>query len=78
MHYPEQPPAAVWDAGDIGCGELLLSLRGRLLALPPGARIEVIARDPGAPEEMPAWCRLTGHRLLHAEHPRYTIQRKEQ
>jgi tRNA 2-thiouridine synthesizing protein A len=75
MEPPELSPT--WDAGDMGCGELLLALRGRLLALPPGAILRVIARDPGAPEEMPSWCRLTGHRLLCAEHPSYTIQRKE-
>ena len=71
------PADAVWDAGAMGCGELLLALRGRLHALPPGGVLRVVARDPGAPEEMPAWCRLTGHRLLRAAHPEYDIQRKE-
>jgi tRNA 2-thiouridine synthesizing protein A len=70
------PVAAVWDAGAMGCGELLLALRGRLQPLPPGAVLRVVARDPGAPEEMPAWCRLTGHRLLRAAHPEYDIQRR--
>lgn len=66
-----------WDAGDMGCGELLMALRGRMNALQPGDVLLLTARDPGAPEEMPAWCRLTGHRLLRAEHPYYHIQRKE-
>jgi hypothetical protein len=26
---------------------------------------------------VPAWCRLVGHRLIHAVHPRYLIQRKD-
>jgi tRNA 2-thiouridine synthesizing protein A len=66
-----------WDAGDMGCGELVLALRGRLNALAPGDVLKVTARDPAAPEDLPAWCRLTGHRLLRATHPDYCIQRKE-
>ena len=66
-----------WDAGDMGCGELVMRLRLRLLALPPGGVLRVVARDPAAPEDLPAWCRLTGHRLLRAAPPAYDIQRKE-
>jgi len=58
--------AAVWDAGDLGCGDLVLELRGRLAAI-PGRVLRVIALDPGAPEDIPAWCRLTGHALIHQE-----------
>ena len=68
---------AHWEAGAMGCGELVLELRVRLLALPPGAVLHVTAEDPGAVEDMPAWCRMTGHRLLAARHPDYWIQRKE-
>ncbi len=74
---PPGPIDASWDAGDLGCGELVLELRGRLLALPPGAVIEVRATDPGAPEDLPAWCRLTGHALVGARPPLYRIRRKE-
>lgn len=75
---PKPPPvAATWDAGDLGCGELVMYLRLRLKALPPGSALRVVARDPAAPEDLPAWCRLTGHRLVRAAHPEYDIQRKE-
>lgn len=72
------PPAASseWDAGDMACGELVLALRVRLAALPPGAEFRLRATDPAAPEDIPAWCRLTGHRLLSAGHPLYLIRRK--
>jgi tRNA 2-thiouridine synthesizing protein A len=43
----------------------------------PGDIIEVIARDPGAPVDLPAWCRMTGHSLLSADHPIYVIRRKD-
>jgi tRNA 2-thiouridine synthesizing protein A len=68
--------AAEFDAGDRGCGELALELRMRIEALAGGDVLRLIARDAGAPEDLPAWCRMTGHRLRGAEHPVYWIERK--
>ncbi len=73
---PQTAAITLWDAGDMSCGDLVLALRGRLGTLAPGAVLKVIARDPAAPEDLPSWCRLTGHRLLSARHPEYHIQRK--
>lgn len=66
-----------WDAGEMGCGELVLELRARLARLRPGQVLQLIARDPGAPADLPAWCRMTGHTLLQEEHPVYLIRREE-
>ncbi|HVK15604.1 MAG TPA: sulfurtransferase TusA family protein [Fimbriiglobus sp.] len=77
---PEEPMAvtdATWDAGDMGCGELVMELRIRLNSLAPGSVFTVRATDPAAPEDIPAWCRLTGHGLVSAEHPLYCIRRRE-
>ena len=68
---------AEWDAGDTGCGDLVLELRQRVMALAPGAVFKLVAHDPGAPADLPAWCRMTGHTLLSATHPVYFIRRKE-
>jgi tRNA 2-thiouridine synthesizing protein A len=68
---------AEWDAGDLACGDLILQLRGRMDSMRPGHVLRLVARDLGAPEDLPAWCRLTGHALLAAEHPVYLILRKE-
>ncbi|WP_044563999.1 sulfurtransferase TusA family protein [Azospirillum sp. B4] len=51
------------DAGDMGCGELVMLLRVRLRAM-PGQVLRVIARDGGAPEDLPAWCRMTRNDLV--------------
>ncbi len=67
----------VWDAGGMSCGDLVLALRLRLKALPAGAVLRLTATDPGAPEDIPAWCRLTGHALLRSEPPNYFIRRKD-
>lgn len=66
-----------WDAGTLGCGDLVLELRQRLRALPPRSILELIALDPGAPADIPAWCNLTGHTLLYSQPPHYWIRRKE-
>ena len=66
-----------WDAGDLGCGELVLQLRFRIEQLEPGALLRLVALDPGARADLPAWCRLTGHALVAADHPVYLIRRKE-
>jgi len=55
----------------------VLELRGRMQALAPGRVLRLIALDLGAPADIPAWCRLTGHTLLDHQHPVYLIRRKE-
>ncbi|MCC7548050.1 MAG: sulfurtransferase TusA family protein [Burkholderiales bacterium] len=66
-----------WDAGDLGCGDLVIRLRFRLKAMQPGEVIRVHATDPGAREDLPAWCRMTGETLLAHDPDRhlYFIQR---
>lgn len=67
--------AAAFDAGEMACGDLVLELRSRLARLARGEILRVRATDPGAVEDLPAWCRLTGHPLLRSAHPEYWIQR---
>lgn len=68
---------ASYDAGDLGCGELLIELRRRMLGLAPGDVLRVRATDPAAPLDIPAWCWTTGHRLERERHPLYWIRKKE-
>ncbi|MCB9882780.1 MAG: sulfurtransferase TusA family protein [Planctomycetes bacterium] len=64
------------DAGDLGCGDLVLRLRNELKTLAPGAVVHVRATDPAAPIDLPAWCGLVGHTLIHTKPPHYWIQKK--
>ena len=66
----------LWDAGDTGCGDLVLELRRRLARLRVGQVLRLVARDPGAPEDIPAWCRLTGHMLVAQKPPVYDIRKE--
>lgn len=54
----------VVDGGDRSCGELLLVLAARSRALATGSRIRLLATDPAAAIDLPAWCHLTGHDYL--------------
>ena len=46
-----------WDAGELGCGELVLELRMRLAAMRPGQTLRLISRDAGAPADLlPSFC----------------------
>lgn len=71
-----QPVAARWDAGEMGCGGLILELRRALNKLRTNDLLELSARDAGAPMDIPAWCRAAGHDLILATHPVYIIRKK--
>jgi tRNA 2-thiouridine synthesizing protein A len=66
------------DGGDLGCARLLLLLRDRAAALPAGTVVHLSTRDPVAPIDLPAWCRMTGHVYLGPvpDHgaPTYAVQ----
>ncbi len=66
-----------WDAGHIGCGQLVFELSRRVKEMKPGERLEITAHDPGASTDLPAWCRMTGNTLVSADHPVYVIERRE-
>ena len=67
----------LYDGGDKGCGEMVLSLKLHLLGLTPGESVAVRANDPGAPIDLPAWCRVTGNELIAAKHPYYLMRVRE-
>ncbi|WP_433462273.1 sulfurtransferase TusA family protein [Spirillospora sp. CA-128828] len=65
------------DGGDRSCVRLLLELRGHIADLTAGTVIHLIASDPAAPIDLPAWCHLTGHIYLgpvEAATPTYALQ----
>jgi tRNA 2-thiouridine synthesizing protein A len=55
-----------WDAGDMGCGDLVVRLRMKLKAN-PGKTFKVKATDRGAPADLPAFCRMTGDTLVQVD-----------
>ena len=63
-HHPERP-AVSFDGGDLDCGNgLLLLIRKHIDPLEPGQLLEIKSADTSVEEDLPAWCRLTGKKLL--------------
>ncbi len=66
------------DGGDRGCGELLLAVHATVKSLPEGTLVRILASDPAAPIDIPAWCHLTGHHYRgsasHDQRAAYDVQ----
>lgn len=70
-------PDAMWDFGAAGCEEgILLKIRNLFNALEPGQVLELRSTDPGAREDLPAWCRMTRQEYLGAWGPRYFVRKR--
>ncbi|MFI0813280.1 sulfurtransferase TusA family protein [Streptomyces echinatus] len=65
------------DGTGLLCVTLLLRLRKRIDGAPPGTLVHVMATDPAAPLDIPAWCHMTGHTYLGpvpGEQPVYALR----
>jgi TusA-related sulfurtransferase len=73
-------PDTILDAGESGCGELVMLIARHMKTLMPGAVLEVRAYDPAAEVDIAAWCRMTGQLLLEqqldARPQRFLIQKR--
>lgn len=56
-----------YDGGSISCGELIMNIYKEMKELEVSQVLEVVSYDLGALEDVPAWCRMQGHTLLHTE-----------
>ena len=65
-----------FDGGDETCGRVIVNLYLYIKDQEPGLRVLVISRDPAAPIELPAWCRMTKNELSNSRHPFYLITLK--
>ncbi|GED90271.1 sulfurtransferase TusA family protein [Streptomyces sp. 6-11-2] len=67
------------DGTGLLCVTLLLGLRAAIEDAAPGTHVHVMATDPAAPLDLPAWCHMTGHHYLGpvpntAEPPVYALR----
>lgn len=85
--YPTEtpePPAAVCDGGDLDCGSgLLLIIRNAMQPIDPGRILEVRSRESSVREDLPAWCRMVGHRIeamqpAENQYTNYFIRKKDE
>ena len=52
------------DARRLLCPMPVIRTQNRVVELAPGDTLEVVASDPGALYDIPAWCRINGHEVL--------------
>ncbi len=55
------------DARRLLCPMPVIRVQERVETMNPGEELEVICTDPGAANDVPAWCRINGHRVLSVE-----------
>lgn len=51
------------DARRLLCPMPVIRTQERVKALAPGDLLDVACTDPGALHDIPAWCRVNGHRV---------------
>jgi tRNA 2-thiouridine synthesizing protein A len=52
------------DARRMFCPMPVIRTQDRVKQLQPGDVLEVTCTDPGALNDIPAWCRINGHKVL--------------
>lgn len=55
------------DARNLLCPMPVIKTQDAVLAASAGERLRVICTDPGAKNDIPAWCRINGHKLVSIE-----------
>lgn len=61
-------PDVVFDGGDLDCGSgLILLIREHMLKTPIDGILEMRSREPTVADDLPPWCRMSGHEYLGKE-----------
>ncbi|KRB76023.1 preprotein translocase subunit TatB [Nocardioides sp. Root190] len=73
-------PGVEIDCRDLPCPRPIIELARALPDVPVGGRLAVVARDPAARYDVPAWCRMrgqeyVGEELTDDDVPRYVVRR---
>jgi len=79
----EEQPISIWgadafyDAGNQGCADGPLDEVALLVSrLSSGQTLEVRAIDPSVANDLPAWCRMSGHEIVQQQGDRYLVRRR--
>ena len=55
------------DARRMFCPMPVIRTQDKVKQLQPGDTLEVVCTDPGALNDIPAWCRINGHKVISTE-----------
>ena len=54
------------DARRLLCPMPVIRTQNKVEELSPGDTLEVVCTDPGVLNDIPAWCRINGHKVLQS------------
>jgi tRNA 2-thiouridine synthesizing protein A len=73
----DEAPIEVLDCRGMRCPLPVITLARRLPQVPIGTVVRVLADDPAAAVDIPAWCRLRDQEYLgSADGPAYDVRRR--
>lgn len=59
--------SVVLDCRRLLCPMPVIRVQNRVEELSPGTRLEAVCTDPGALHDIPAWCRINGHKVIETK-----------
>ena len=54
----------VIDCRRLLCPMPVIRVQDRVEQLPPATRVQAVCTDPGVLKDIPAWCRINGHKVI--------------
>ncbi len=69
------PTSTLLDVRNLLCPLPVIRTQNMVKTLNPGDTLEIVGTDPGILNDIPAWCRISGHQVLeqHSLDYEYTI-----
>ena len=55
------------DARRLLCPMPVIRTQDKVATLHTGDQLTITCTDPGALQDIPAWCRINGHKIIHSE-----------
>ncbi len=55
------------DARRLLCPMPVIRTQDTVNKLAPGEQVEIVCTDPGALNDIPAWCRINGHKVINTQ-----------
>ncbi len=55
------------DARNLMCPLPVIRAQDAIATMKPGEKLKVFCTDPGALNDIPAWCRINGHEVISME-----------
>ena len=61
------------DARNLMCPLPVIRAQDKIKTLATGQQLKVICTDPGALNDIPAWCRINGHKVIDTDQTEYEV-----